>query len=86
MLYKVYVIYSPVQKRIFTGMTTALGDAMLRHNGDGASDPTNELKSWTLIHMELFTEESEALIRKTFLESADGQAYIKSDILSLFDI
>jgi predicted GIY-YIG superfamily endonuclease len=86
MLYKVYVIYSPVHKRIFTGMTTALGDAMLSHNGDKTSDPTNELKPWTLIHMELFKEESEALFRRTFLESADGQSYIQSDILSLFDI
>jgi len=33
----------------------------------------------------LFPEESEAYLRETFLESYEGQAYIRKDILPLFD-
>lgn len=85
MLYKVYVLYSPSFNKIYTGLTTGLGDRMVSHNGAGGEDRTSEFKPWTLIHMELFNDESEALLRKTFIESPAGQAYVRSDILSLFD-
>ncbi|MEX0982430.1 MAG: GIY-YIG nuclease family protein [Bacteroidales bacterium] len=85
MLYKVYVLYSPSFNKLFIGLTTGLGDSMVSHNGAGDDDWTNAFKPWTLIHMELFNDETEALLRKTYLESQDGLAYVRSDILPLFD-
>lgn len=85
MLYKVYVIYAPAHGKLHVGITTRLGDSMLLHNGDEEDDQTNQYKPWTLIHMEIFNDESEAHFRKTYLESPAGQAYITSDILSLFE-
>ncbi len=85
MLYKVYVIYAPSHDRIFTGMTTSLGDRMVSHNGNTPEDWTSAYKPWTLIHMELYHDEGEALLRETYLESPDGQQFIREDILPVFD-
>ncbi len=85
MLYKVYVLYAKDHDKLFTGMTTSLGDRMLSHNSDTPEDWTSGYQPWTLVHMELFPEESEAYLRETFLESYEGQAYIRKDILPLFD-
>ena len=85
MLYKVYVLYAPSYNKIYVGLTTGLGDSMVSHNGAGGDDSTGKFRPWTLIHMELFNEESEAMLRKTFLESQEGLTYVRSDILPLFD-
>jgi putative endonuclease len=85
MLYKVYILYSPSYNKLFVGLTTGLGDRMVSHNGAGGGDWTNEFKPWTLVHMELFNDESEAMLRKTYLEGPDGMVYVRSDILPLFD-
>ena len=85
MLYKVYVLYSPSFNKIYTGLTTGLGDRMVSHNGTGGDDGTSEFKPWTLIHMELFNDEDEAMLRRTYLDSQEGLAYVRSDILPLFD-
>ncbi|MEX0986262.1 MAG: GIY-YIG nuclease family protein [Bacteroidales bacterium] len=85
MLYKVYVLYSPESNKLFTGMTTSLGTSMISHNGNESEDWTSSFKPWVLIHMELFNDESDAIIRETFLESNSGEAYVRSDILPLFE-
>ncbi len=85
MLYKVYVLYAPSHNKLFIGLTTGLGDRMVSHNGAGGDDWTNEFKPWTLIHMELFDNEDEATLRKTFFDGPNGHSYIRSDILPLFD-
>ncbi|MCF8226425.1 MAG: GIY-YIG nuclease family protein [Bacteroidales bacterium] len=85
MIYKVYVLYAPEHDRLFTGMTSSLSDRMVSHNGDEPEDWTTVYKPWTLVHMELFNNEDEALHRETFLESPPGQDYVRSDILPLFN-
>jgi putative endonuclease len=84
MLYKVYVLYSTSRNRLFTGMTTSLGEQMQIFNGDQEIEGMSEFKPWTLVHMELFNNEAEASMRESFLKSPQGQAYVRSDILSLF--
>lgn len=85
MLYKVYVLYSPSHNRLFTGMTTSLGEQMQIFNGDQVVKGMFEYKPWTLVHMELFSNEGEASLRESFLKSPQGHAYVRSDILSLFE-
>lgn len=65
-------------------MTSSLSDRMISHNGDSPEDWTTGFKPWTLIHMELYNDEDEALLRETYLESVSGQKYIRNDILPLF--
>lgn len=85
MIYKVYVLYSPKHNKLFTGLTTSLCDRMLSHNGDEPDDWTSGYKPWTLVHMELFIDESDAVIRESYLESDGGQDYVRDSILPLFE-
>ena len=66
-------------------MTTGLGEYMQALNGDQSVKGLSEFKPWTLIHMELFNDEGEASLRETYLKSPEGQAYVRADILSLFN-
>lgn len=84
MQFKVYVLYSSHHDKLFTGMTASLVDRMMAHNGSEVEDWTTVYKPWTLVHMELFDDEADAALRESFLESASGQEYLRSDILPLF--
>ncbi len=84
MLYKLYILYAPVHERLFVGVTSSLTDRMKAHNSNNPEDWTSVYKPWTLVHMELFNEPEEASQRERFFESADGEAYVKDNILPLF--
>lgn len=84
MMYKVYVLYSPDHDKLFTGMTTSLIDRMMSHNGNEPEDWTSVYRPWTLVHMELFGDESDAIIRESFFESSGGQDYLRENVLPLF--
>lgn len=85
MIYKVYVLYSPEHDKLFTGFTTSLIDRMYSHNNESADEWTSMYRPWTLVHMELYNEEDEALLRETYLESESGQEYVREDVLPLFE-
>lgn len=84
MLYKVYVLYSPKHDRLFIGMTTSLTDRMLIHNADNPDEWSSAYRPWTLVHMELFNDAVEALLRESNLKSESGQQYVREDVLPLF--
>jgi putative endonuclease len=84
MIYKVYVLYSPKHDKLFTGLTTSLIDRMYSHNEENADEWTSVYRPWTLVHMELYNDENEALLRESYLESELGQEYVKEDVLPLF--
>lgn len=85
MLFKLYILYATRHDKLFTGVTTSLIDRMKSHNSDEAEDWTGVYKPWTLVHMEIFNDESDALFRETFFKSPAGEAYVRKDILPLFD-
>jgi predicted GIY-YIG superfamily endonuclease len=58
---------------------------MTAHNGNEAEDWTTVYRPWTLIHMELFADEAEALVREGYLDSEQGKEYIRADILPMYD-
>jgi len=65
-------------------MTSSLTDRMKSHNGDDPEDWTNSFKPWTLVHMELFEDEYDAVSRESYYESEEGEAHVREDILPLF--
>jgi putative endonuclease len=81
MSYKVFVLYSNIHDRLFVGYTTSLTDYMITMNVMESDNPLYEFRPWTLIHMELFVHEEEALIRDGFLKQEIGQNYIRREIL-----
>lgn len=85
MLYKVYILYAPVHDKLFIGVTSSLIDRMKSHNSNEPEDWTSIYKPWTLVHMELYSDKSEALRREAFLEGASGEIFIREEVLPLFE-
>ncbi|MDX2430219.1 MAG: GIY-YIG nuclease family protein [Bacteroides sp.] len=85
MSYKVFVLYSNIHDKLYVGYTTSLTDYMITMNVMESDNPLYEFRPWTLIHMELFVGEEEALVREGFLKQEMGQNYIRREILPMFD-
>lgn len=85
MNYKVFVLYSYKFDRIYVGYTTSLTDYMVTMNVMESDNPLYEFRPWTLVHMELFATEEEAMVREGFLKQDLGQDYIRREILPMFD-
>jgi len=85
MSYKVFVLYSNKHDRLYVGYTTSLTDYMITMNVMESDNPLYAFRPWTLIHMELFVGEDEALMREGFLKSDMGQQYIRREILPMFE-
>ena len=85
MSYKVFVLYSYPHDKLFVGYTTSLTDYMITMNVMESENPLYEFRPWTLIHMELFVTEDEAMVRDGFLKQDLGQDYIRREILPMFD-
>jgi len=85
MTFKVFVLYSHAHDKLFVGYTTSLTDFMITINIMESENPLYEYRPWTLIHMELFLTEDEALVRQGFLKQDIGQEYIRREILPMFD-
>lgn len=85
MSYKVFVLYSYKHDRIYVGYTTSLTDYMVTMNVMESDNPLYEFRPWTLVHMELFMTEDEAMVREGFLKQDIGQDYIRREILPMFD-
>ncbi len=85
MRYKVFVLYSNKHDRLYVGYTTSLTDYMITMNVMESDNPLYKFRPWTLIHMELFEGEDEALMREGFLQSEMGQQYIRREILPMFE-
>ena len=85
MSFKVFVLYSYPNDRIYVGYTTSLTDYMITMNVMASDNPLYEFRPWTLVHMELFNSEDEAMVRAGFLKQEIGQAYIRREILPMFD-
>ncbi|PID91013.1 MAG: endonuclease [Bacteroidetes bacterium] len=85
MSYKVFVLYSHKHDKLYVGYTESLTDYMVTMNVMESNNPLYAYRPWTLIHMELFFAEEEAMIREGFLKRDIGQQYIRSEILPMFD-
>ena len=85
MSHKVFVLYSHRHDRLFVGYTASLTDYMITMNVMESDNPLYEFRPWTLIHMELFLDEDEAAVRAGFLKQEMGQAYIRREILPMFE-
>jgi putative endonuclease len=85
MSYKVFVLYSHRHDRLFVGYTTSLTDYMITMNVMESDNPLFQFRPWTLIHMELFEMEDEAMVREGFLKTEIGQEYIRREILPMFE-
>jgi putative endonuclease len=74
-MYAVYVLYSPLHKRIYVGYTSDLVDRFLSHNNYGRGY-TRRWRPWIIVLVERFPEKRDALQREKSLKSGQGLQYI----------
>lgn len=71
MVYKVYVLFSLKDKRLYVGCTSDLGRRLNRHNL-GQVLATRNRRPLELIHSESFTDKGQAFQRERFFKSLWG--------------
>ena len=80
-MYSVYLIKN-WNKQIYIGYTINLEQRLISHNNPDNKGWTNKKWPWTLIHVEVFDTQSEALKREKSLKNLKAWSRIK-EILSI---
>jgi putative endonuclease len=75
-LFTVYVLYSPIFKKIYIGYTSDLESRFRSHNELSIKGWTKRFRPWIIIHTEMFESKAEALMREKNLKSSKGRDWI----------
>ena len=74
--YTVYVLWSSVYKRTYTGMTLNLKRRLAEHNSK-INKSTKAFAPWELIYNERYTNRKDARDGEKYLKSGNGREFIK---------
>jgi putative endonuclease len=77
MTFTVYVLYSDLFCKHYTGFTTNLDQRLISHNELG-NDWTRSFRPWRLIYTKEFIEKAEAIKYEKWLKSGVGRDFIRS--------
>ncbi len=77
-MYIVYVLYSEIHDKTYTGMTSDMEQRFKSHNELSTKGWTKSYRPWIIFHTEEYSEKGEALKREKFLKSGIGRNYIRS--------
>ncbi|WP_336516834.1 GIY-YIG nuclease family protein [Pollutibacter soli] len=77
MKYTVYVLYSALANRHYTGFTSDLEMRLKSHNEFG-KDWTCKFRPWVIIHNKEFADKTEAIRYEKWLKSGAGRDFIKT--------
>ncbi len=80
----VYVLFSLSSGKTYTGMTSDLLTRFHFHNLKSTKGFTVRFRPWIVVHIEYFTEKSEALLREKELKSGKGRDWLKSNVLKSY--
>lgn len=76
-MYKVYILYSHLYDKTYTGQTSDLDERIVYHNETGVGTFTSKYRPWVLIHEETYTTRAEAMKREKWFKSGVGRMLIK---------
>ena len=76
--YFVYVLYSKVHKRYYTGSSSDPYKRLNGHNDPRSKGWTSRYAPWNIIHVEECDSKSDALRKEKWLKSGAGREFIKS--------
>ncbi|MCL9807939.1 GIY-YIG nuclease family protein [Flavobacterium luminosum] len=79
----VYILFSEVHSKTYVGFTSNLIERFASHNALGKKGYTIKYRPWKVIHVDFFSEKSEALKREKYLKSGKGREFIKEIISQL---
>jgi putative endonuclease len=81
MKYYVYILYSQVKDKYYTGYSANPEERVVEHNL-GATPSTRPGRPWLLVHKEEFDNKSEAIRRESEIKKMKSRKYIKTLIES----
>jgi putative endonuclease len=77
MQFTVYILYSAVYNKHYTGFTSNLAQRLLSHNELGKAF-TSKFRPWELIYTKQFSSRAAAVTHERWLKSGAGRDYIKT--------
>lgn len=77
MKYYVYIIYSQLKNRYYTGYSSDPADRLNEHNF-GATPSTRPGRPWVLVYTEEFDNKTAAIKRENDIKKMKSRKYIKS--------
>ena len=81
-MHKVYILYSPVYKKIYIGYTGNLEARLLSQNQLGKKGWSIKFRPWVLVYTEDYATKEEALLREKNLKSGKGREWIWNELIS----
>lgn len=75
-MYYFYILYSLKDHKLYKGSCEDFPKRFLRHNS-GGNKSTAHRKPFVLIHLEIYNDKKDALIRERFLKSLEGSTELK---------
>lgn len=82
-MYTVYVLFSPLSKKIYIGYTSNLVNRFLSHNQLGTKGYTIRYRPWIILLIETYELIGEATTREKELKAGQGRKYIKDYLVHL---
>lgn len=71
-----YILFSPVSKQFYIGMTEDVEKRIKEHN-TGKTKSTKGLRPWKLVHFEVADDRISARKREVYLKSGVGREWIR---------
>ena len=82
MEYVVYILYSSLHRKVYTGFTSDLISRFHSHNQLATKGWTIKFRPWKVIYVEFYDNKKEAMVREKFFKSGKGREFIKNEILA----
>jgi putative endonuclease len=77
-MYTVYVLYSEIANKHYTGFSSNFEARLESHNLFGKKDWATKHRPWKVIHTAIFSTKAEALKKEKWLKSGVGRSFIKN--------
>ena len=79
-MFTVYILYSFVHNKTYTGYSSNLIQRFYSHNIYSNTDWTRQYRPWVVIYCEIVETKSEALKREKELKSGTGREWVQKKI------
>ena len=77
-MYTVYVLYSELFDKTYTGMSSNIEQRFKSHNDLGKKGWTKNYRPWIIFYQEEYLEKQAALKREKYLKTGTGRKFIRS--------
>jgi putative endonuclease len=79
--YAVYVLYSESSDKLYIGYSGNSLERFRWHNRLSGKGFTVRYRPWKMVHLEVFSQKSDAMTRERHLKGGKGREWIRTEIL-----